>query len=241
MVSLPVLGSDTTYTVNPGKIIALGLNYREHVAESLSVLKNVGTTLPKEPASLSEPVLFAKTPNVLIGPGDPIVLPTTFLIRSGFPHPRTDLEGELAIVIGERCRRISPKEARRHVFGYTCFNDVSQRDIQNSDRSGWFRGKSFDSFGPVGPVIVPETLIGDPQHLAVESRLNGKTVQRSDTSHMIFPIPELLSFISWNLTLEPGDLVITGTPSGVRPLAAGDLVEIEIEKIGVLRNPVRED
>lgn len=234
VVTLPVLGSDVPYRVKPGKIIALGLNYRDHVAESLSVVKSGSTELPKEP------ILFAKTPNVLIGPGDEIVIPTTFLLSYGFPSLRTDYEAELAVFIGVGGRNIPVAEARSHVFGYSCFNDVSQRNIQNSDRSGWFRGKSFDTFGPIGPVIVPDSLIGDPQNLAIRCRLNGTVVQSSNTCNMIFSIAEQIAFISSQITLEEGDIIVTGTPSGVGPLHQGDIVEIEISGIGVLGNPVRE-
>lgn len=234
MPTLPVQGSDVPYRVKPGKIIALGLNYRDHVAESLSVIKSGNTELP------TEPILFAKTPNVLIGPGEEIVIPTSFLVKYGFNSLRTDYEAELAIIIGVGGRNIPAADARSHIFGYTCFNDVSQRNIQNSDRSGWFRGKSFDTFGPIGPVIVPGALVGDPQNLDILCRLNGVVVQRSNTRNMIFSIDEQLSFISSQITLEEGDIIVTGTPSGVGPLRHGDTVEIEIQGIGVLVNTVRE-
>jgi 2-keto-4-pentenoate hydratase/2-oxohepta-3-ene-1,7-dioic acid hydratase in catechol pathway len=221
----------------PTKIVAVGLNYREHVDESPTILKRA-TDRPVAPA---EPILFAKTPNVLVGIGSPIVIPAAFLSRYAFGEPRTDYEAELAVVIGRRCKNVEPPSALDYVLGYTCFNDVSQRDIQNADRSGWFRGKSFDSFGPIGPVLVPRERVPDPDDLAIECRLNGKVVQRARTSDMIFGVRELISFISKNLTLEPGDIIATGTPSGVGPLKAGDLVEVEIEGIGVLSNPVVEE
>jgi len=223
--------------LRPSKIIAVGLNYREHVDESPSIL-----TRPTDRAvAPPEPILFAKTPNVLVGPDCPIVLPSSLLSAAGIAAPRTDYEAELAVVIGRRCRNVSAAEALDYVLGYTCFNDVSQRDIQNSDRSGWFRGKSFDSFGPVGPVVVARELVPDPNDLAIECRLNGAAVQRSRTSAMIFGVRELIAYISRNLSLEPGDLIATGTPSGVGSLKAGDEVEVEIEGIGVLRNPVIEE
>jgi 2-keto-4-pentenoate hydratase/2-oxohepta-3-ene-1,7-dioic acid hydratase in catechol pathway len=125
-----------------------------------------------------------------------------------------------------------------HIFGFTCMNDVSQRNIQHSDKSGWFRGKSLDTFGPIGPEVVLTEDIGDPQALDIQCRLNGKVVQDSNTRNMIFPVAELLAFISKNFTLEPGDIVVTGTPSGVSPIKGGDTVEVEIEKIGILSNPV---
>ncbi|HAA02779.1 MAG TPA: hypothetical protein DCE18_05350, partial [Syntrophobacteraceae bacterium] len=124
---------------------------------------------------------------------------------------------------------------------YTCINDVSQRNLQTGDRSGWFRGKSLDTFGPIGPQLVLAEDLGDPQNLTVQCRLNGKTMQDSNTRHMIFPIPEIIAFVSKNFTLMPGDVIATGTPSGVGAIKHGDVVEIEIERIGILRNPVIEE
>jgi 2-keto-4-pentenoate hydratase/2-oxohepta-3-ene-1,7-dioic acid hydratase in catechol pathway len=233
MVVLPMLGSDSSYALSPQKIIAVGLNYREHVEESQSVLRTAAAEPP-------EPILFAKTPNVLVGPGERIALPSSFLARYSFADPRTDYEAELAVIIGSRCRDVGPGEALSYVLGYTCFNDVSQRNIQNGDRSGWFRGKSFDGFGPIGPAIAPASLIPDPQCLRILCRLNGRVVQESTTASMIFSVAELISFISLNMTLEPGDVIATGTPSGVGPMKAGDFVEVEIEGIGILANPVVE-
>jgi len=232
MVELPVSDGKTVYVVNPSKIIALGLNYRDHIAESHSVnVKGFTTEVPEEP------ILFPKTPNVLIGPDEPIVIPA-FLKDYGFEDPRTDYEAELAVIIKEKCRNVSPAEAMRFVLGYTCMNDVSQRNLQTGDRSGWFRGKSLDTFGPIGPRVVLAEDLGDPQNLRIQCRLNGKTVQDSNTRHMIFPVAETIAFISKNFTLMPGDIISTGTPSGVGRLKHGDVVEIEIEKIGVLRNRV---
>jgi 2-keto-4-pentenoate hydratase/2-oxohepta-3-ene-1,7-dioic acid hydratase in catechol pathway len=236
VVVLPILGSASSYALNPQKIIAVGLNYRDHIAESPSVLtaaaKAGGTG--HSPAEPSEPILFAKTPNVLIGPGEPIPIPSSYLAGYAFPEPRTDYEAELAVVIGRRCKDVGVGEALSCVLGYTCFNDVSQRNIQNGDRSGWFRGKSFDGFGPIGPALAPASLIPDPQRLGIICRLNGRVVQESTTAAMIFGVAELISFISRNLTLEVGDVIATGTPSGVGPLADGDFVEVEID------NPVIE-
>ena len=237
MVVLPIKGSDSTIELKPTKIVAVGLNYREHVDESPTILTRATDRAVAPP----EPILFAKTPNVLVGPNAPIVVPSSFLARYGFRETRTDYEAELAVVIGRRCKNVEPPAVLDYVLGYACFNDVSQRDIQNADRSGWFRGKSFDSFGPIGPVLVPRELLPDPGDLAIECRHNGKVVQRSRTSAMIFGVRELVSFISKNLTLEPGDIIATGTPSGVGPIRAGDLVEVEIEGIGVLANPVAEE
>lgn len=245
MVVLPILGSTSSYALNPQKIIAVGLNYRDHVAESPSVLAAAAAAAKAggaghRPAEPTEPILFAKTPNVLIGPGEPIPLPSALLAGYAFPEPRTDYEAELAVVIGRRCKDVGIEEALSYVLGYTCFNDVSQRNIQNDDRSGWFRGKSFDGFGPIGPVLAPASLIPDPQRLRIACRLNGRVVQESSTAAMIFGVAKLVSFISRNLTLEAGDVIATGTPSGVGPLAHGDLVEVEIEGIGILANPVIE-
>jgi len=235
MVSLPVFGKSQPLLINPSKIIALGLNYRSHIAESHTVkVQGFTEEVPKEP------ILFPKTPNVLIGSGEPIVIPA-FLLEYGFEDLRTDYEAELAVVMGKRCRNIRTREAFEHVLGYTCINDVSQRNIQTMDRSGWFRGKSLDTFGPIGPQIVLHEEIGDPQNLRIQCRLNGRTVQDSNTAQMIFPVSEIIAFISKNFTLMPGDIIATGTPSGVGPMHHGDIVEIEIEQIGVLSNPVLEE
>ncbi len=234
MIRLP--GPDgKAYRLSPSKIIALGLNYREHIAESQSV--KVQGFSAEEPR---EPVLFPKTPNVLVGPEEPIVIPA-FLKDYGFEDPRVDYEAELAFVVRDRCRHVAAKEAWGHILGFTCFNDVSQRNLQRSDPSGWWRGKSLDTFGPAGPRIVSREELGDPQNLAIRCKLNGKVVQESNTSRMIFTIPVILAFVSRCLTLMPGDLISTGTPSGVGPLRHGDVVEVEVEGIGTLRNPVVEE
>ena len=231
-VTLP-MKNGTPVPLRPTKIIALGLNYLEHIRESGSVnVQNFTGEVPEEP------VLFAKTPNVLIGPDETIILPA-LLDRYRFESPRTDYEGELALVIRDRIKDVSEEEAMAHVLGFTCFNDVSQRNFQRSDKAGWFRGKSLDTFGPIGPVIVAPDEIGDPQNLCIRTRLNGRVVQEASTRQMIFPIPAIIAFVSANFTLEPGDIITTGTPSGVGPLTDGDVVEVEIEKIGILRNPVR--
>jgi 2-keto-4-pentenoate hydratase/2-oxohepta-3-ene-1,7-dioic acid hydratase in catechol pathway len=221
--------------IQPSKIIALGLNYLEHIRESKSVnVQNFDDNVP------DEPVLFSKTPNVLIGPGEPIILPR-LLENYKFNDCRVDYEAELAIIMKDRVKNLDEEQVFDHILGFTCFNDVSQRNFQRSDKGGWFRGKSLDTFGPIGPVIVPPDMIGDPQFLDIQCRLNGKVVQQSNTSHMIFKIPHLVSFISRNFTLEPGDIICTGTPSGVGPLHDGDVVEVEIENIGILTNPVRKE
>ena len=235
MVELPIAGTSALYTLNPSKIIALGLNYREHISDDVMKDQN-----GHERVQPKEPVLFAMTPNILIGPGEEIVIPS-LLDDYGFDDLRVDYEGELALVVKDRCRNVPPEEAFAHIFGFTCFNDVSCRNIQKSDPSGWFRGKSFDTFGPVGPVIVPVDTIGDAQALSIETRLNGETVQKSNTSMMLFSISELFSYISRQFTLEPGDLIPTGTPGGVGKIKEGDIVEIEIGGIGTLVNGVRKE
>ncbi len=232
MIYLPIKGGEKL-AIAPSKIIAVGLNYREHVKES-RVFDLKKHEIPKEP------VLFAKTPNVLIGPGDPIIIPS-IVKEYAFPETRTDLEAELVIIIGRRCRNVSARAAKNYILGYSAFNDVSQRNIQKSDASGWFRGKSFDSFGPIGPVVVPESVLDPTKGLVISARINGRTVQSASTADMIFPITELVAFISRNFTLEEGDLIATGTPSGVSPIVHGDIVEVEIEGIGVLKNPVIEE
>ena len=235
MVTLPILGKNDVYVVNPTKIIALGLNYRDHIAESHSVkVRGFTDEIP------SEPILFPKTPNVLIGHEEPVVIPK-FLKEYRFEELRNDYEAELAIVMKDKCKNVSEEQAMQHILGYTCMNDVSQRNLQTGDRSGWFRGKSLDTFGPIGPQLVLVEDVKDPQNLKIQCRLNGKTVQDSNTRHMIFPIPKIIAFISKNFTLMPGDIIATGTPSGVGPIKHGDVVEIEIEKMGTLSNPVIEE
>lgn len=231
-IRLP-MGNDQSYEVAPQKIICLGLNYRAHITESSEAdSERFKDEIP------AEPILFPKTRNTLIGPDQPIVIPA-FLDDYGFRTCRTDYEGELAVIIGRGGKNISEDEAYDHILGYTCFNDVSQRNFQKHDKAGWFRGKSLDTFGPIGPRIVLHEEIGDPQNLEIATRLNGETVQQANTNLMIFSIRQTIAFISKQFTLEAGDLVITGTPEGVGPLAPGDEVEVEIEKIGVLKNPVQ--
>jgi 2-keto-4-pentenoate hydratase/2-oxohepta-3-ene-1,7-dioic acid hydratase in catechol pathway len=235
MIRLPVLNRKEIYTVSPTKIIALGLNYRSHIAESHSVkVRGFTDEVP------TEPILFPKTPNALIGPDEPIIIPK-FLQEYNFEDLRTDYEAEMAVIIGKKCKSVKTEDALGYVFGYTCINDVSQRNLQTGDRSGWFRGKSLDTFAPIGPrIVLPEDL-GDPQNLHIQCRLNGQVVQDSNTGNMIFPVAEMIAFISKNFTLMPGDIIATGTPSGVGRITHGDIVEVEIERIGILRNPVVEE
>jgi 2-keto-4-pentenoate hydratase/2-oxohepta-3-ene-1,7-dioic acid hydratase in catechol pathway len=231
-VTLPMSNGEQ-YEVKPQKIICLGLNYWKHIKESASAEPDRF----KEEAP-REPILFPKTLNTLVGQDQPIVIPA-FLDDYGFRTCRTDYEGELALIIDRKGKNISEEQAFEHVLGYTCFNDVSQRNFQKHDKAGWYRGKSLDTFGPIGPQIVLSADIGDPQNLAICSRLNGEVVQESNTSQMIFDIPQTIAFISKNFTLEVGDIIVTGTPDGVGPLTPGDVIEIEIENIGTLRNSVQ--
>lgn len=201
--------------VTPSKIVCVGRNYSEHAAE-------MGNDVPKEP------LLFLKPPSSLLAPGGTILMPA--LSR------RVDYEGELAIVIGRRCRNLGPNDDARSVIrGYTIVNDVTARDIQKSDGQ-WTRGKGWDTFCPAGPIVSDEIdpLRGAP--VTVETRLNGQVRQHGSTADLIFPIDHLLRYITAFLTLEPGDLIPTGTPSGVGPVAAGDTVEVEVTGLGVLRN-----
>jgi 2-keto-4-pentenoate hydratase/2-oxohepta-3-ene-1,7-dioic acid hydratase in catechol pathway len=199
----------------PGKIVCVGKNYLDHVKEM------GGDAAPEQP------ILFLKPPSAVIGEGDAIVLPPD--------SERVDYEGELVAVIGERLRNASPEQALRGVRGYTCGNDVTARDLQARDGQ-WTRSKGFDTFAALGPAVVEGV---DPRDLAIVTRVNGEVRQSSRTSLLIHPVGELLAFISRVMTLEPGDAVYTGTPSGVGPLAAGDVVDVDIEGVGVLSNPVR--
>jgi len=223
-LDIPLAGSPGAYRLMPSKIIALGLNYEDHVGES-------GSEVP------AEPVIFSKTPNVLVGPGEPILIPA-FLSSLGFGTVTVHYEAELAVVIGRRCRRIRAADAAGCILGLACFNDVSQRNLQFADRSGWFRGKSLDTFGPIGPRIVPLDLLPGWDDLEILCRLNGRVVQHSRTGRMIFGIPRIIEWISSQITLEQGDVIATGTPGGVGRITGGDFVEVEIEGIGTLGNPV---
>ena len=232
MISLPVIDRSETYELDPRIIIGVGLNYQTHIDEHKKInVQGFNDDVP------TEPVIFPKTVNCLIGNGEPIVIPR-FIEEYNFAEPKVDHEAELAFIIKDHCKNVPVEEALEHVLGYTCMNDVSQRNFQRSDKSGWFRAKSLDTFGPVGPALLLAEDLNAPQSLDVFCRVNGEQRQASNTSQMIFPVAQLLSFISRNLTLEAGDLVTTGTPAGVGPLRHGDVVEVEIERIGVLRNPV---
>lgn len=209
--------------VYPGKILAIGRNYVDHAIE--------GGAAPPE-----APLLFNKLPNSLSAHNAPIVLPPI--------STKVDYEAELAVVIGRRAKRISEAEALDHIFGYTLIDDVSARDLQFGDGQ-WTRGKGLDTFAPLGPFITTRDEIQDVQALKIEGRLNGEVMQSSNTGKMIFKVAYLVSYLSQGMTLEPGDVIATGTPEGVGIfrdppvlLKAGDVFEVEIEKLGTLRNPV---
>ena len=213
--------------INPPKIICLGLNYRDHAAEQ-------GAKIP------DEPIIFMKPRTAIIGPNQPIIKPSFV--------EKLDYEGELAIIIGKRGKNIPVSKAKNYIFGYTIFNDVSARDIQFKDRQ-WTRGKSFDTFAPIGPCIVTRNQLNDPNNLRIRTWVNGQLRQNSTTRNMVFNVYEIIYHISRVMTLEPGDIIATGTPAGVgvfmkpKPkfLKHGDIVEIEIEGIGKLKNQVIEE
>ena len=197
----------------PTKIILVGKNYYDHAIE-------MNDGVPEHP------IIFMKGPNALNDPEGAIHAPDFV--------QRLDYEGELAVVIGKRAKNLMPENAREYILGFTCFNDVTAREIQKGDGQ-WTRGKGMDGFAPIGPWISDET---DGADLKLETRLNGKTVQSSRTSMLMTKLPALLAFITASMTLEPGDVVSTGTPAGVGPMQPGDVVEVEIESIGILRNHV---
>lgn len=207
----------------PGKIICIGLNYRDHAEES-------GQPIP------ASPIIFSKFATSVIGANEPIVLPQA--------SSRVDYEAELAFVVGRRARNVKKEEAMNYVFGYMNFNDVSARDFQFGDGQ-WQRGKSCDTFAPMGEFIATADEIRDPHDLRIQFRLNGEILQDSNTRELIFKIPELIEFLSQTITLEPGDVIATGTPPGVgfarQPqifMKPGDAAEVEIEGLGILSNPM---
>jgi 2-keto-4-pentenoate hydratase/2-oxohepta-3-ene-1,7-dioic acid hydratase in catechol pathway len=211
----------------PQKVIGIGLNYEDHAAET-------GADIPEKP------IVFAKYANTVIGPGDAIRIPPI--------TEQPDYEAELAVVIGKTARNVSESEALNHVFGYTNANDVSSRDLQFSEGGQWTRSKSIDTFCPLGPFIATTEEIEDPQDLSIRCILNGEVMQDGTTQKMIFPVAELVSFLSQGMTLVPGDVIVTGTPPGVGSardpqvwLKAGDEVTIEIQGLGTLTNPVESD
>jgi 2-keto-4-pentenoate hydratase/2-oxohepta-3-ene-1,7-dioic acid hydratase in catechol pathway len=210
---LPVAEAKLLPPVMPGKIVAIGRNYAEHA-------KELGNDAP------TEPLIFLKPPSAVLAPGGAIVRPPS--------SSRVDFEGELAIVIGRQAKNVPAADWRDYVLGFACANDVTARDLQRKDVQ-FTRGKSFDTFLPFGPCIDTDL---DPAALALTTRVNGEVKQRGNTSDMIFGPAALIEFMSAVMTLFPGDLILTGTPAGVGPLVAGDVVEVEIEGIGVLRNSV---
>ena len=198
--------------VQPTKIMAIGLNYKDHAAE-------MNKKLPEEP------LVFSKPPSSIIGPEDPIRIPAW--------AGRIDYEAEMAVVIGRRASRVKAHEAMDYVLGLTCLCDVTARDLQNRDVQ-YTRAKGFDTFGPLGPCIA----VGlDPSQLSIEGWVNGEKRQSSNTNQLIFPVPELVEFVTRFCTLEPGDVITTGTPSGVGPLKPGDRMMVKVEGIGALSNP----
>ncbi len=199
--------------VEPSKVVAVGLNYVDHA-------KELNMPLP------DEPILFLKPSTSVIGPDENIIYPRM--------SKRMDYEAELAVVIRDKVKNLSPEEAPEHILGFCCSNDVTARDLQSKDVQ-WTRAKSFDTFTPIGPWIETEI---DPSDLRIELLLNGKVRQSSSTSRMIFDVNHLVSFISQVMTLLPGDMIMTGTPPGVGSMQVGDVVEVRIEGIGVLRNPI---
>jgi 2-keto-4-pentenoate hydratase/2-oxohepta-3-ene-1,7-dioic acid hydratase in catechol pathway len=206
---------------NPSKIVALGLNYADHAKES-------GRESPKEP------VIFCKASTAIIGPEDKIVIKPNI--------GRVDPEVEWAVIISRKAKNVSKDDAENYIAGYTVLNDVSARDMQSADfelRNPWFRSKSMDTFCPIGPCIVLPDEISPLDELNIDIKVNGETRQKSNTKYLIFNVPALIEYISSLMTLEPGDIISTGTPSGIAPIHPGDIVEATVEKIGTLRNYVR--
>lgn len=211
---LPLASARLAAPVAPSKIVCIGRNYRAHAAE-------LGNEVPPEP------LLFFKPPSALIGPDEPIVLPRQSV--------RVDHEAEIGVVLGARCRNVTPEAALAAIFGATCVNDVTARDLQKKDGQ-WTRAKGFDTFCPAGPLLITGL---DFAALGVRCRVSGDLRQDGNTRDMMFPVGQIIAYISEAMTLEAGDLIVTGTPSGVGPLIHGDIVEVEVDGIGALRNPVR--
>lgn len=212
--AIPLKGVKTLVPVTPSKIISVGLNYADHARET-------NRPIPKEP------LFWLKAPTALLADGGKVEIP--------FPHHRTDYEAELAIIIGRRVRNVAPAAAARYIFGYTAAQDITDRTIQNSE-SQWARCKSFDTFSPLGPYV--ETKI-DPHDLTVQLFQNGQLRQNSNTSQLIFNCFHLVSFISTNMTLLPGDVILTGTTSGIGPIESGDRLEVRIQGLAPLINTVK--
>jgi 2-keto-4-pentenoate hydratase/2-oxohepta-3-ene-1,7-dioic acid hydratase in catechol pathway len=212
--------------INPSKIICVGTNYMDHIEETK-------LDIPKEP------VLFPKTPNCLILDKDPIIYPEW--LYNSCKYNRVDYEAELAFIIKDKCKYVNQDDAYKYILGYTVFNDVTARKMQAKDiisKLPWFRSKSFDTFGPIGPIIKDLNEIKDPHNLNIELKVNGDVKQSSNTKYLLFKVSELLEYISKFFTLEPDDIISTGTPAGIGPIHPGDLIEVSIEKIGTLTNKV---
>lgn len=213
-------------TINPTKIICVGTNYMDHIEET-----KLGVP--------SEPVLFSKTLNCLVKDNEPIIYPSYLFTNR--KYNRVDYEVELAFIIKDRCKNVPASQAYNHILGYTVFNDITARKMQVKDiisKLPWFRSKSFDTFAPIGPKIVSHSDIGNPHNLHIELRVNGEIKQSSNTKHLLFKIPDLMEYITKIFTMEPGDIVATGTPGGIGPIMPNDLIEASIDKIGTLVNKV---
>ena len=213
-------------TIKPTKIICLGTNYMDHIEETKM-------EVPKEP------LLFPKTLNCLITDKQPIIYPK--YLFDNRKYNRVDFEVELAFIIKDRCKNTQAKDVYDHILGYAVFNDITARKMQTRDiisQKPWFRSKSFDTFGPIGPRIALVDEIKDPHNLDIELKVNGTVKQSSNTKHLLFKIPETFEYITKLFTLEPGDIIATGTPAGIGPVVPGDIIEATIEKIGTLSNNV---
>ncbi|MBY8990490.1 MAG: fumarylacetoacetate hydrolase family protein [Candidatus Lokiarchaeota archaeon] len=213
-------------TINPSKVLCLGTNYMDHIEET-------GLDIPKEP------LLFPKTPNCLITNNQPIIYPK--YLKDNRKYNRVDYEVELAFIVKDKCKNVSSDDVYNHILGYTVFNDITARKMQTMDivsQKPWFRSKSFDTFGPIGPVIKKVDEITDPHNLNIELKVNKEIKQASNTKHLLFKIPETFEYITQLFTMEPGDIIATGTPAGIGPVVPGDLIEATIEGIGTLTNKV---
>ena len=212
--------------INPTKIICLGTNYMDHVEET-------GLEVPQEP------LLFPKTLNCLITNNQPIIYPK--YLSNNRKYNRVDFEVELAFIVKDKCKNVSSDDVYNHILGYTVFNDITARKMQTKDivsQKPWFRSKSFDTFGPIGPVIKTVNKIKDPHNLNIELKVNGEVKQSSNTKHLLFKIPETFEYITQLFTMEPGDIIATGTPAGIGPVVPGDVIVATIEEIGTLTNKV---
>ncbi len=215
--TLPLKDVKMLAPTNPSKIVCIGLNYHDHARE-------LNMPVPEDP------LIFLKPPTAVIGPEDNIIYPPM--------SKQVDYEAELAVVISNKCQAVESEAAENYILGYTAVNDVTARDLQRKDGQ-WTRAKSFDTFAPIGPWIITKDEIKDPHNLDIELKLNGETKQKSNTENLIFKIPKLIEFVSEIMTLYKGDIIATGTPPGVGSVKPGDTVEVEIEKIGTLKNYIK--